>query len=180
MSLRLVPLSRTLGRFHGLVRRLAREQGKEARLVVEGESTEVDKSTADALAEPLLHLVRNAIDHGIEAPEEREAAGKPRHGTSGSWRSRRGTGSGSWWRTTGRGWTWKAIRPSRTGRGLSGAAGADDGGGGADLRAGLSTRTDVSTVSGRGVGLDVVRRSVSALRGELRVERPARGGTRFT
>jgi two-component system, chemotaxis family, sensor kinase CheA len=180
LSLRLVPLSRTLGRFHGLVRRLAREQGKEARLVVEGESTEVDKSTADALAEPMLHLVRNAIDHGIEAPEVREGVGKPRHGTLRIAAEQDGDRVRIVVEDDGAGLDLAAIRSRARARGLSGADSlADDEAAALIFRAGLSTRTDVSTVSGRGVGLDVVRRSVSALRGELRVERPARGGTRF-
>jgi two-component system, chemotaxis family, sensor kinase CheA len=180
MSLRLVPLGRTLGRFHGLVRRLAREQGKEARLVVVGESTEVDKSTADALAEPMLHLVRNAVDHGIERPEAREAAGKPRHGTVRIVADQEGDRVRIVVEDDGAGLDLSAIRTGAATRGLADAAAlSDDDAAALIFRAGLSTRADVSTVSGRGVGLDVVRRSVSALRGELRVERPARGGTRF-
>jgi two-component system, chemotaxis family, sensor kinase CheA len=180
MSLRLVPLSRTLSRFHGLVRRLAREQGKEARLVVSGEATEVDKSTADALAEPMLHLVRNAIDHGIETPEVREAAGKPPHGTLRIEAEREGDRFRLVVEDDGAGLDLAAIRASAADRGFTEAAAiSDEDAVSLIFRSGLSTRADVSTVSGRGVGLDVVRRSVSALRGELRVERPAEGGTRF-
>jgi two-component system, chemotaxis family, sensor kinase CheA len=181
MSLRLVPLSRMLSRFHGLVRRLAREQGKEARLVVVGESTEVDKSTADALAEPMLHLIRNAIDHGIEEPDVREAAGKPRHGTVRITAEQEGDRVRIVVEDDGGGLDLSAIRSRAAARGVADArALSDEEAAALIFRAGLSTRADVSTVSGRGVGLDVVRRSVSGLRGELRVERLARGGTRFT
>jgi two-component system, chemotaxis family, sensor kinase CheA len=180
MSLRLVPLSRMLSRFHGLVRRLAREQGKEARLVVVGESTEVDKSTADGLAEPMLHLIRNAIDHGIEQPDAREAAGKPRHGTVRIMAEQEGDRVRIVVEDDGGGLDLPAIRSRAAARGVADAGALSDEEAAALIfRPGLSTRADVSTVSGRGVGLDVVRRSVSGLRGELRVERPARGGTRF-
>jgi two-component system chemotaxis sensor kinase CheA len=80
-DLRMVPVGRILSRFPVLVRDLAREQGKRVRVLLEGEDTRLDKSTADAVAEPLLHLVRNAVDHGIEPPGEREAAGKPAEAT---------------------------------------------------------------------------------------------------
>jgi two-component system chemotaxis sensor kinase CheA len=181
MALRLVPIGRVLSRFHGLVRRLAAEQGKEARLIVVGEGTELDKSTADALAEPLLHLVRNAIDHGIRSPEEREAAGKPRHGTVWIRAAQEGDRVRLEVADDGTGLDLPAIRKRARASGLIGR-----GGGLTDaevsrliFRPGFSTRSDVSTVSGRGVGLDVVRRSVRELRGELDVEAEPEGGTRF-
>lgn len=181
MSLRLVPLNRVVGRFHALVRRLARQQGKEARLVVEGEGTEVDKSTADALAEPLLHLVRNAIDHGIRPPDEREAAGKPRHGTIRIHASQQGDRVRIDVEDDGVGLDLEAIRERAISTGM---VEPDESLTERQLvqlifRPGFSTRKDVSTVSGRGVGLDVVSQSVRDLRGELRVERPDSGGTRF-
>lgn len=181
MSLRLVPLSRVVGRFHALVRRLARQQGKEARLVVEGEGTEVDKSTADALAEPLLHLVRNAIDHGVRPPAEREAAGRPGHGTVRIRASQSGDRVRIEVEDDGSGLDVEAIRERAREQGL---LQTDDTIEERDLiqlifQPGFSTRRDVSTVSGRGIGLDVVSQSVRSLRGELSVERPAAGGTRF-
>jgi two-component system, chemotaxis family, sensor kinase CheA len=182
MTLRLVPLERVLGRFHGLVRRLAREQGKEARLVVEGESTELDKSTADALAEPLLHLVRNAVDHGIEPPEVREAAGKPRHGTLRITAVRTGDRVRIEVADDGGGVDLDAVRSRAAAAGLvpEAAAVADEEAEALIFLPGLSTRADVDTVSGRGIGLDVVRRSVRRLRGELVLGRPREGGTFFT
>lgn len=181
MSLRLVPIARVTSRFHGLVRRLAREQGKEARLVVEGEGTEVDKSTADALAEPLLHLVRNAVDHGIEPPGEREDAGKPRHGTVRITARQAGDRLRIEVQDDGAGLAMTAIRERARDAGL-----LDDGRPRSDrevadliFRSGFSTRTAVSTVSGRGVGLDVVRRSLRALRADLSVDSSSSAGTRF-
>lgn len=181
MSLRLVPISRVLGRFHGLVRRLARDQGKEARLVVEGEATEVDKTTADALAEPLLHLVRNAIDHGIRSPEERETAGKPPHGTIRIVAAQEGDRVRVVVEDDGAGLDLEAIRSRAVTAGVveEGEDLSDDEIVALIFRPGFSTRSDVSTVSGQGVGLDVVRRSIRELRGDLAVERADSGGTRF-
>lgn len=182
MSLRLVPIDRVVGRFHALVRRLARQQDKEARLIVEGGATEVDKSTADALAEPLLHLVRNAIDHGIRRPPEREAAGKPSHGTIRIRTAQAGDSVRIDVEDDGVGLDLDEVRERAVDLGL---IEADEAMTDEDLvqlifRPGFSTRTDVSTISGRGVGLDVVSQSVRELRGELSVERPEAGGTRFT
>lgn len=181
MSLRLVPLNRVVGRFHGLVRRLARQQGKEARLVVEGEGTEVDKSTADALSEPLLHLVRNAIDHGLRSPAERQAAGKPPHGTIRIRAVQTGDRVRIVVEDDGAGLDLDRIRERAVDLGMVGADESlrDDELVQLIFRPGFSTRTDVSTVSGQGVGLDVVSQSVLELRGELAVERLDGNGTRF-
>lgn len=181
MSLRLVPVGRVLGRFHALVRRLAREQGKEARLVVEGEGTEMDKSTAEALAEPLLHLVRNAIDHGLRSPAEREAAGKVRYGTIRIVASHEGDRIRIAVEDDGVGLSLDSIERRARDLGLVDAPGplSEEETLAVVFQPGFSTRTDVSTVSGRGVGLDVVRRSVRDLRGTLEVERIPSGGTRF-
>jgi two-component system, chemotaxis family, sensor kinase CheA len=181
MSLRLVPLARVFGRFHGLVRRLAREQGKEARLMVSGESTEVDKSTADALAGPLLHLVRNAIDHGIAGPEAREAAGKARHGTIMLTAEQEGDHVRIQVEDDGVGLDLDAIRARARQQDLvdGDAPITDEEAVDLIFRPGLSTRAAANQVSGRGVGLDVVYRGVRDLRGELSVQSPPGGGTRF-
>jgi two-component system, chemotaxis family, sensor kinase CheA len=182
MTLRLIPLGRVFTRFHGLVRRLAREQGKEARLVVVGESTEVDKSTADALAEPLLHLIRNAIDHGIEAPERRESEGKPAYGTVRLTAKQEGDRVRIEVEDDGAGMDVAAIRSRARAAGLI----QEDGESLSEaelldlvFQPGLSTRAEVSAVSGRGVGLDVVRKRVRTLRGEVVAERVDAGGTRL-
>lgn len=181
MSLRLIPIGRVMSRYQGLVRRLAREQGKEARLVLEGESTELDKSTAEALAEPLLHLVRNAIDHGLRTPDEREAAGKPRYGTIRIAARREADRIEVTVEDDGVGLSLERIGARAEELGLVDRAASLTEQETLQLifRPGFSTRTDVTTVSGRGVGLDVVRRGVRALRGDLGVERAEEGGTRF-
>jgi two-component system, chemotaxis family, sensor kinase CheA len=181
MDLRLIPVRRVFQRFPRLVRDLAREQGKQIRVIIEGEDTELDKSTVDILAEPLLHLVRNAVDHGIGTPAERQAMGKSPEGTI----ILRAMQSGDRVR----------IEVEDDGRGLdranilerARAAGllepdeqlTSDEVAALILRPGFSTRREADAISGRGIGLDVVASSVIRLRGSLDVEdRPGRG-TRF-
>ena len=181
MELRLVPVRVVFGRFPSLARDLAREQEKRVRVILEGEDTELDKSTVDVLGEPLLHLVRNAVDHGIGTPEERAARGKPEEGTL----VLRALQTGDQVR----------IEVEDDGRGLdrerigerAREAGLIDGD--AELspeevamlifRPGFSTREEASTVSGRGIGLDVVQRKVNDLGGRIEVEDAPSGGTRF-
>ncbi|HSH44742.1 MAG TPA: Hpt domain-containing protein, partial [Longimicrobiales bacterium] len=151
MALRLVPLGRVLSRFPALVRRLAREQEKEARVVLEGEATEVDKSTADALAEPLLHLVRNAVDHGVEPPEVRQREGKPRHGTITIRAAHRGDRVLIDVMDDGAGLPLDRILARARDQGLIEATAEPDARETAALifRPGFTTRSEVSTVSGR-------------------------------
>ncbi|HET6765226.1 MAG TPA: ATP-binding protein [Longimicrobiaceae bacterium] len=179
--LRTVPVARVFGRFPPVAAELARAQGKRVQVVMEGEHTELDKSTADALLDPLLHLVRNAVDHGAERPEEREAAGKDPVATL-------------WLRAVPEGDTVR-IEVEDDGRGLDEAAllrrGRELGWVGRDedpgvdalaelvFRSGFSTRREVTEVSGRGVGLDVVRTVVERLRGSVGVSAAAEGGTCF-
>mgnify|MGYP001067814692 FL=1 len=176
---RLVPVGTVLSRFRRLVRDLALELGKEVDFVAQGGETTFDKSVVDELGEPLLHLVRNALDHGLEQPGEREAKGKPRRGT--------------------------LTLAARQASSLAEVAILDDGAGidlarvrrraaemgirteGLDEPALLdlvflpafSTREGVSALSGRGVGLDVVKASVERLGGSVRVRSVAGRGTEF-
>lgn len=182
MELRLVPVGRVLGRFPALIRDLAREQGKRIQVEVRGETTEMDKSTVDALAEPLLHLVRNAVDHGIDTPEQREARGKPPEGTVALRAGQSGDRVRIEVEDDGSGLDRAAILRRAREQGLVRP--------GDDLapeeidrlifRPGFSTRSEASTLSGRGVGLDVVYQSAARLRGSLEVEPGERGGVRFT
>jgi two-component system, chemotaxis family, sensor kinase CheA len=181
MGLRLVPVRAVFGRFPGLVRELAREEGKQARVTLEGEDIELDKSAVDALAEPLLHLVRNAVDHGIEPPEVREAAGKPATGAILLRASRHGDRVRIEVSDDGSGLDRAAILRRAHRQGLL-AEGHEPGGEEIfDLifAPGFSTRSEATTISGRGMGLDIVRRGVLRLRGSLRVEQRSEGGTRF-
>jgi two-component system, chemotaxis family, sensor kinase CheA len=180
-SLRLVPVGRVLRRFPSLVRDIAREQGKSVRVVLEGEETELDKSTVDVLGEPLLHLVRNAVDHGIGTPEEREAIGKPAEGTVRLRAAQAGDTVRIEVEDDGKGLDRERIleiaRSSRLIAPDDEPAPAEI----ADLifRPGFSTRRHADTVSGRGIGLDVVASSVARLRGVLTVEDAPGDGTRF-
>lgn len=182
MELRLVPVGRVLDRFPRVARDLAREQGKRVHVEVEGGGVELDKSAVDALAEPLLHLVRNAVDHGIETPAEREASGRDATGTVWLRAERAGDRLRIVVEDDGRGLDRGAILARARAAGLVEAdeEPAPEEVRGLIFRPGFSTRREATTVSGRGVGLDVVRRRVRELRGALRVEMPEHGGTRFT
>jgi two-component system, chemotaxis family, sensor kinase CheA len=180
-ELRLVPVGRVFRRFPSLVRDLARAQGRRVRVVIEGEETALDKSTVDILGEPLLHLVRNAVDHGIRPPEERAAAGKPEEGTI----TLRATPVGDTVRIEvaddGTGLDRPRIVERARASGLLAPdeeVTADEA---ADLifRPGFSTRHEADAVSGRGIGMDVVAASITRLRGTLEVEDEPGEGTRF-
>jgi two-component system chemotaxis sensor kinase CheA len=179
-ELRMVPVGRVLARFPALVRDLAREQEKRVQVTLEGEDTQLDKSTADALAEPLLHLVRNAVDHGIETPAEREAAGKAPEATIRLRAAQEGDRVRIEVEDDGRGLDRAGIAARAREEGIV-PAGGGDGGGVEDLifRPGFSTRREASAVSGRGIGLDAVRGAVSRLRGSVEVGPGEEGGTRF-
>ncbi|HEX8272319.1 MAG TPA: chemotaxis protein CheW [Longimicrobiaceae bacterium] len=177
-DLRMVPVGRVLSRFPVLVRDLAREQGKRVRVVLEGEDTRLDKSTADAVAEPLLHLVRNAVDHGIEPPGEREAAGKPAEATLALRAAQEGDRVRIEVEDDGRGLDRARIYARAREQGIAGPGDGED----AEeliFRPGFSTRRVASALSGRGIGLDAVRGAVSRLRGSVEVEEGDEGGTRF-
>jgi two-component system, chemotaxis family, sensor kinase CheA len=181
LDLRLVPVARAFERFPGLARDLARRNGKRVRVRLEGEQTELDKSTVDALAEPLLHLVRNAVDHGIEPPAEREAAGKPAEGLLVLRAIQRGDHVRIEVEDDGSGIDETAILERARDVGLVGEDEQPSPDEVRELifRSGFSTRLEATLVSGRGVGLDAVRRRMQEIRGALAVEPAPGGGTRF-
>jgi len=178
MVLRMVPVSSLFSRFRRLVHDLVRDTGKLIELICEGESTEVDKTVVDRLADPLVHLVRNAADHGLEGPDERAAAGKP--GTGRMRLSARQSGGEVVIsvQDDGRGIDRARVRARAETQGLiePGAQISDS-----DLllmifQPGFSTAAAVTSLSGRGVGMDVVKRTVEALRGSIDVvSRPGEG-----
>ena len=175
LNIRMMPIEQTFSKFRRLTRDLARDLGKDVDLVIEGGETEMDKTVLDVLADPLMHLVRNSLDHGLEPAAEREAAGKTGRGTLRLKAEQRGDRVVVSVGDDGRGLDAERIRAKAIRQGL---LAADAHPTEAELfqmvfLPGFSTAEAVSQVSGRGVGLDVVRRQVEQLRGkvELRSER---------
>ena len=172
LALRMVPIGTTLRRFERVVRDVCMEGGKEVSLVITGGDAEMDKALVERISDPLLHLVRNSLDHGIEPPAERQRRGKPRQGTlrlnayhhAGSIVIEVGD--------DGRGLDRDKILAKAVERGVVAAGATLSDAEVYDLifEPGFSTADTVSNLSGRGVGMDVVRRNVTALRGSIEVE----------
>jgi two-component system chemotaxis sensor kinase CheA len=184
LELRVVPIDTILNRFPRVVRTLAQEQGKNVRLTLEGRDVRVDKSMVELLVDPLMHMVRNAVDHGIEPPDERARAGKPPQASVTLGAVQRGGEVQVQVSDDGRGLNEAAILEKAVSRGLTGAADA------ARLKPheihrfifapGFSTAAKVTETSGRGVGMDVVLNTVQQLGGDIDVETKAGGGATFT
>jgi two-component system chemotaxis sensor kinase CheA len=180
MSIRMLPLRTTFERFRRLVHDLGKELGKDVELTLEGADTELDKTVIDQLNDPLVHLIRNSMDHGIETPEARRAAGKsPRASLH---LSALHAGAQVLIRVTddGRGLDIEAVRARAVEQGLIDPSARLSEGEIVSLilAPGFSTAREVTDVSGRGVGMDVVRRSVEALHGSIEVAtRPGAGVT---
>jgi two-component system, chemotaxis family, sensor kinase CheA len=181
---RLIPLSGVLAGFPRAARDMAREQGKEVECVVRGAETGVDKAILLSLNDPLVHLVRNCVDHGIEAPEERADAGKPRAGRIVLTARTDGDLLAVTVEDDGRGINPVTVRASALRKGIIGEQQAASLSPRAALdlifTAGFSTRDQAGETSGRGVGLDVVRKRVTALGGSVTVESEPGKGARFT
>lgn len=183
MQVRMVPLGQVFDRMARIVRRVAGELEKEVTLQVSGEETELDKLIVEELVDPLMHLVRNSVDHGIEAPAQRMAAGKPRAGNLVLKAYPRGNHVVIDIRDDGRGIDEVAVKRAALERGV-----VDEERVGALSRRevwnlifspGLSTRKNVSETSGRGVGLDVVKHNISRLSGIIEVSSEPGKGTHF-
>ncbi len=184
MELRLTPLARTLRRFPLMVRGLAAQLGKTVAFEVEGDQLEADRVVVDGIAEPLLHLLRNALDHGIELPAQRLAAGKPAVGTVRLLAQPDGERLRISVADDGAGMDPARLRQVALARGLASAdvlADMDDASS-LDLifLPGFSSAGAVTDISGRGVGMDAVRSAVQALGGRLQVASTPGGGTTFT
>ena len=183
MQIRMVPVEQLFRRFPRLVRDIAKHCGRDVRLEIIGENTDLDKSILDALAEPLAHLVRNAVDHGVETPKEREAAGKPTRGTVKLNAYHQGNQV--------------VIEVSDDGRGIAreklvrraieqGAISANEAEKLTEAAAnqlifqpGLSTADEVTQVSGRGVGMDAVAGALERLKGVIEIQSKSGAGTTF-
>ncbi len=184
MNTRMVPIGPLFGRFKRVVRDLARANGKHIRLVILGEKTELDKRMIDELADPLIHLVRNAADHGIESPEERLACGKSAEGAITLDASHRGNSIVIEVRDDGRGLDHKRILRKAIEKGLASPHEAEK------LspqqifqfiwEPGFSTAEKVTEISGRGMGMDIVRSKIEALNGTVDLASTPGEGTVFT
>ena len=179
---RLVPLEQVFRKVGRLVARTARAAAREADLHTLGADTEIDKAVMDALAPSLMHIVTNALDHGIEPPDERERSGKPRRGRVVLSAFRRGPAVVIDVIDDGRGISVAGVRAAAEARGLLRAGESITLAQACDLifLPGLSTAGRVSQVSGRGVGMDVVRRSLRRLKGAIDVRSVEGKGTTFT
>ncbi|MFQ7898949.1 chemotaxis protein CheA [Stutzerimonas degradans] len=173
MKTRMQPIKKVFGRFPRLVRDLARNLKKEINLELVGEETDLDKNLVEALADPLVHLVRNAVDHGIESPEDREAAGKPRVGRVVLSAEQEGDHILLMITDDGKGMDANILRAKAVEKGMLDKDAAERL---SDLECynlifapGFSTKTEISDVSGRGVGMDVVKTKISQLNGTVNV-----------
>jgi len=181
MRIRMVPISQIFSRFPRLVRDLSRSLQKKINLVIEGEETELDKSVIEDLLDPLIHCVRNAIDHGIEDPDERRAKGKPVEGTIHLKASNEGNLIVIEVSDDGRGIDVEAVRRKAIERGIihPNKSLSDVEAYNLIFEPGFSTAKTVSNISGRGVGLDVVRKQIEKLNGSVTVTSEWGKGTRF-
>lgn len=173
MKTRMQPIKKVFGRFPRLVRDLARQLKKEINLELVGEETDLDKNLVEALADPLVHLVRNAVDHGIESPEEREASGKARGGKVILAAEQEGDHILLSISDDGKGMDPNVLRAIAVKRGVMDKDAADRL---SDTECynlifapGFSTKTEISDVSGRGVGMDVVKTKISQLNGSINI-----------
>ncbi|MBF8745381.1 chemotaxis protein CheA [Pseudomonas putida] len=173
MKTRMQPIKKVFGRFPRLVRDLARQLKKEINLELVGEETDLDKNLVEALADPLVHLVRNAVDHGVEMPEEREASGKPRTGHVVLSAEQEGDHILLSISDDGKGMDPNVLRAKAVEKGLMDKDAADrlseSDCYNLIFAPGFSTKTEISDVSGRGVGMDVVKTKISQLNGSINI-----------
>ncbi|RLA92335.1 MAG: chemotaxis protein CheA, partial [Deltaproteobacteria bacterium] len=180
MSMRMVPLKSTFQKMARLVRDLANKTGKKVNFVTEGEDTEIDRSMVDLINDPLMHMVRNAVDHGIESPEERQQKGKPAAGTIKLSAYHSAGNVVVEIADDGKGLDRERIISKAREKGI-----IDDGASFSDrdvynliFEPGFSTAKEVTDISGRGVGMDVVKRNIEGLRGQVEISsEPGKGST---
>ena len=182
MQIRMVPISQIFSRFPRLVRDLSRSCGKDIKLIIEGEDTELDKSVIDDLLDPLIHCVRNSVDHGIESPEERKNAGKQEHGTVLLKARNEGNMIVIEISDDGKGINVESVKQKAIDKGIIHPSKNLS-----DIEAfnlifepGFSTAKEITNISGRGVGLDVVRKQIEKLNGNVSVYSEKGSGTVFT
>lgn len=184
MQTRMQPIKKVFGRFPRVVRDLARNLKKEVNLVLEGEETDLDKNLVEALSDPLVHLVRNAVDHGIEMPEVREKNGKPRIGQVILSAQQEGDHILLAIDDDGAGMDPDVLRRKAVEKGLYDEDAAerltDNECFNLIFAPGFSTKTEISDVSGRGVGMDVVKTKITQLNGTVNIDSEKGKGSRLT
>lgn len=183
MKTRMQPVKKVFGRFPRLIRDLSRNLHKEVRLELRGEDTDLDKNLVEALADPLIHLVRNSVDHGIESPDAREASGKPREGHVLLSAEQEGDHILLVIQDDGAGMDPEKLRNLAIERGMLDTEAArrltEQECFNLIFQAGFSTKTEISDVSGRGVGMDVVKTKITQLNGTLSIDSAIGQGTRI-
>jgi two-component system chemotaxis sensor kinase CheA len=183
MKTRMQPIKKVFGRFPRVVRDLARSMKKEVNLVLRGEDTDLDKNLVEALADPLVHLVRNSVDHGVEGPDIREANGKPRMGTVILSAEQEGDHILLSIEDDGAGMDPNFLRKKAVEKGLMDTDAAerlsDEEAFNLIFAPGFSTKVEITDVSGRGVGMDVVKTKISQLNGTLDIKSVLGQGSRF-
>ncbi|MCB1191623.1 MAG: chemotaxis protein CheW [Leptospiraceae bacterium] len=184
MNTRMVPIGSVFNRFSRLVRDLSVETGKKVQLILQGENTELDKKVVDMIGEPMLHLIRNSIDHGIETPEERKKSGKPENGTVELNAYQGGNNIMVEIRDDGKGLNKNSILKKAIEKGL---VNQNDASGLADsdiyqfiFAPGFSTAAQVTDISGRGVGMNVVNKLIQDFKGKILINSIEGTGTSFT
>ena len=184
MKTRMQPIRKVFGRFPRVVRDLARNLHKEVDLEMHGEETDLDKNLVEALADPLVHLVRNAVDHGIEQPEERERAGKSRRGRVVLSAAQEGDHILLYIEDDGKGMDPEVLRRKAVEKGMMDedqASRLEE----KDcynliFQAGFSTKVEVSDVSGRGVGMDVVKTRIAQMNGQVEIDSTLGQGSKIS
>lgn len=181
MKTRMQPIKKVFGRFPRVVRDLARTLNKEIDLIMVGEETDLDKNLVEALADPLVHLVRNSVDHGIEMPNEREASGKPRTGTITLSASQEGDHILLKIEDDGAGMDPEKLKKIAINRGVldedSASRMTDSEAYNLIFAPGFSTKVEISDISGRGVGMDVVKTRITQLNGTVHIDSMKGKGT---
>ncbi len=184
MKTRMQPIKKVFGRFPRVVRDLARSLNKDVALEMIGEETDLDKNLVEALADPLVHLVRNSVDHGVEPPADREAAGKPRQGRVILSAQQEGDHILLSIEDDGRGMDPNVLRAKAVEKGMmdeqSASRLSDNDCFNLIFAPGFSTKQEISDVSGRGVGMDVVKTRITQLNGQVAIDSAAGRGTRIS
>ena len=181
MSMRMIPLKGTFKKMARLVRDVSRKVGKNVKLVTHGEDTEIDRNMVDVINDPLMHMVRNAVDHGIETAEERAASGKPAAGTVTLSAYHAAGSVVVEIQDDGKGISREVILNKARERGLitDGAALNDREIFNLIFEPGFSTAAEVTDVSGRGVGMDVVKKNIESIRGQVEIQSELGQGSVF-